>query len=198
MIQDFGIFQRKVICEMGIISAAEKLLHRDHFDSDLLLFKDKNNFSSSDSEDSDSTESCLTSSEESSDSEDEPDIKPHKSVKNGSKKRNVGKETPRYKDKQSGTVTPMGTVKKAKGSKDATSMEPHDEIEDLIKQLNSMSLEDPQYALLYYCVTKLDPRVMQIISPPPPRAGAGMSSDSRGPKMNVNPSDGSGRRYHQR
>ncbi|KAG1758413.1 hypothetical protein EDD22DRAFT_956894 [Suillus occidentalis] len=169
-----------------VISAAEKLLHRDRFHSDLLLFEDKNNFSSLDSEDSDSTESSLTSSEESSDSDDEPEIKPRKSAKKGSKKRNVGKETPKHKDKQSGTVMPMGTFKKVKGSKDATSMEPHDEI------------EDPQYALLYYHVTKLDPRVMQIISPPPPRAGAGMSPDSRGSKLNANPSDGSGRGYGQR
>lgn len=92
----------------------------------------------------------------------------------------------------------METFKKVKGSKDATNMEPHDEIEDLIRQLNLMSLEDPQYALLYYHVTKLDPRVMQIISLPPPRAGAGISPDSRGPKMNVNPSSGSGRGYGQR
>ena len=180
-----------------VISAAEKLLHRDRFDSDLLISEEKNNFSSSDSEDSDSTESSLTSSEESSDSEEEEEIKPRKSTRKGSKKHYVAKETPRHKDRHSGTVTPMDSSKKVRGSKEATSMEPRDEIEDLIKQLNTMSLEDPQYALLYYRATKLDPRVMQIISPPPPRFGARMSPDSKVPRMNVNPSNGTGRGYGQ-
>ncbi|KAG2031091.1 hypothetical protein BDR03DRAFT_1016405 [Suillus americanus] len=138
-----------------VISAAEKLCHRDCFDSDLLISKEETDLSSSDSEDSNSTESSLTSSEQSSDSDNEPE------------RQTIC------------TATPIETSRKAKCTKDATSMEPHDEIEDLIKQLNTMSLEDPQYGLLYYRVTKLDPRVMQIISPPPPRAGAGVSPDSK-------------------
>ncbi|KAG1804189.1 uncharacterized protein BJ212DRAFT_1304398 [Suillus subaureus] len=81
-------------------------------------------------------------------------------------------------------ISPIDSFKKTQGSKEATSMEPHDEIEDLIKQLNSMSLEDPQ--------------VMWIIFPPPPRAGAGIAPDSKAPNLNGNPNNGAGRGFAQR
>ena len=40
------------------------------------------------------------------------------------------------------------------------------DVEQLIKQLGRMSLDDPQYSLTYYKAIKLDPTVVQCVSPP--------------------------------
>ncbi|KAG2335946.1 hypothetical protein BDR05DRAFT_953707 [Suillus weaverae] len=151
-----------------VISMAEKLLHWDHFDADLLISEDETDSSASESEDTSSAESDSTTSS-SEDSETEEEVKAHKSKKKSQKKHSSSKDTPKHKESHSGISTPKDTSRKTKGSKDTTTLEPQDEIESLIKQLNSMSLDDPQYALLYYRVTQLDPRVMKIVSPPPQR-----------------------------
>ncbi|KAG2035120.1 hypothetical protein BDR03DRAFT_1012813 [Suillus americanus] len=164
-----------------VISMAEKLLHRDRFDADLLISEDETDSSASESEDTSSTESESTTSS-TEDSETEEEVKPRKSKKKSQKKHSSLKDTPKHKESRSGTSTPKDTSKKTKCSKDATTLEPQDEIESLIKQLNSMSLDDPQYALLYYRVTRLDPRVMKIVSPPPQRNSTGAPSITSVPR----------------
>ena len=127
-----------------IISTAEKLLHRDRFDADLLLSEEET--STSDSEDSSSSDSDSTDSgaSEDSDSEEEFEIKPRKSAKKPSKKHSVVKDIPKARHgNQSGTKTPKNLSGKTKHSSHPTSLEPQDEVEGLIKQLNSMSLDDP-------------------------------------------------------
>jgi hypothetical protein len=39
-------------------------------------------------------------------------------------------------------------------------------MEELIKKMSSISLEDPDYALLYYRATKIDPNIKDLVAPP--------------------------------
>ena len=162
-----------------VISTAEKLLHRDRFDADLLLSEEDS--STSDSEDSTSTDTDSTSSNaEDSDSEEDLDYKPRKAAKKVSKKHSVAKENPKaYRGNQTGTKTPKDLSGKTKHSSETSSMEPQNEVEGLIKQLNAMSLDDPQYGLLYYRATKMDPTVIKVISPPANRVGGKNTYDSQ-------------------
>jgi len=50
--------------------------------------------------------------------------------------------------------------------KEGTEAKKQDEIESLIKQMGQMSLEDPNYGLLYYRAITMDPRVEKIVRPP--------------------------------
>jgi hypothetical protein len=57
--------------------------------------------------------------------------------------------------------TPIGT-----NSSKSTSVEPLNEMETLIKKMGSISLEDPEYALLFYRTTRIDPYIKDIIAAP--------------------------------
>lgn len=44
-----------------------------------------------------------------------------------------------------------------------------DQMESLIRQLNSMSLNDPNYGLIYYQAVKMDPNVAAVVQSPSTR-----------------------------
>ncbi|KAG2737678.1 hypothetical protein P692DRAFT_201812621, partial [Suillus brevipes Sb2] len=54
------------------------------------------------------------------------------------------------KDKKAGIMSP----------------EPMDEMEGLIKRMNAISLDDPDYALYYYRATRIDPTIKEMIAAP--------------------------------
>jgi hypothetical protein len=39
-------------------------------------------------------------------------------------------------------------------------------MEELIKKMSSISLEDPDYALLYYRATRIDPSIKDLVAAP--------------------------------
>jgi hypothetical protein len=142
-----------------VIATAEKLLHRDRFDADLLLSE-----VDSDSESDSSTEetSDNSSDSESSESEEEFFLKSRK-AKKATKKVANRKETKGIKPK-----SPKQAPRKTENT---TSLEPLDEMEGLIKKMSSISIEDPDYALLYYRATKIDPEIKNLVAAPVKKRG---------------------------
>ncbi|KAG2748114.1 hypothetical protein P692DRAFT_20735359, partial [Suillus brevipes Sb2] len=62
---------------------------------------------------------------------------------------------------------------------DTTSLEPLDEMEGLIKKMNAISLEDPDYALLYYRATKMDPAIKDLVAAPIRKGDSTPRTDSK-------------------
>ena len=137
-----------------INGAVEALLQRDRFDM---------NFAGSDEEDSDDDEE----DSESDDEDEEDDLKIlrrriRKKAKYSKKKKSDTDDTDDSDEEEFRTIKQKATKEPRRkiNGKD----EP--EIEKLIKQLNSMSIEDPGYAALVFRALKIDPEVMQVIRPP--------------------------------
>jgi hypothetical protein len=147
-----------------VISIAQALLARNRFDYDLM---------DSDSEESsDESSESEDSSSEDSDSESEFEMDHHKSLH---KKKSHKKKTKSYKDKSSKEDHP-----KKQSSKDtsyAQQNKPQEEVEELIRQLGKMSVNDPQYALSYYKTVKLDSLAAKCLCPP--QVGGYQSVDCR-------------------
>src|SRR5882762_1871565 len=126
-----------------IDTAASAVLQRDRFDR---AFDD----SDSDSEGSSVEESSSESDDESSDSEseDEKEKRRRRLKKKLSHKRSSSRE------------------EKNITSKKRTVSAPQREVESLIKQMNLLTQDDPQYGIAYYRALKLDPDVAKIVSEP--------------------------------
>ncbi|KIK32935.1 hypothetical protein CY34DRAFT_18704 [Suillus luteus UH-Slu-Lm8-n1] len=141
-----------------VIAIAEKLLHRDRFDADLLLSEVE---TESESDSSTEENSDVNTDSESSESEAE-----------FFRKKKKANEPKVKKEVKKSLKTAKGNVKEAKvkTSKDKkpgiTSPEPMDEMEGLIKRMNSISLDDPDYALYYYRATRIDPTIKELIAAP--------------------------------
>jgi hypothetical protein len=140
-----------------INNAAEALLQRDRFDM---------NFAGSDEED-ESDDEGKESDDESSDSESEDDLK--------TMRRRIRKKARFAKRKSSASDSddsdddrPARTLKQraAKELKRKINGKDEPEVESLIKQLNTMSIDDPGYAALVFRALKLDPDVMKVVRPP--------------------------------
>jgi hypothetical protein len=126
-----------------IDNAASAVLQRDRFDRA---------FDDSDSEDEDSSEEDSSSDSDydtsESESEDEKEKRRRRLRKRSSRKR--------YSSREDKIDLPK------KRSVNA----PHKEVESLIKQLNLLTRDDPQYGITYYRALKLDPDVARIVSEP--------------------------------
>ena len=142
-----------------IQQAATRILARNRFDQE-----------ETGTEESDDSE--LDSSDESSDSDDEIVVKRSKA-----------------KAKISRRALERAQRRAREDREDAEMRKAHqeDEMESLVKQLNSMSLNDVNYGLVYYRALKLDPDIAKVVRPPTartaltqgPRNMGGMASASR-------------------
>ncbi|KAG2740857.1 hypothetical protein P692DRAFT_201842408 [Suillus brevipes Sb2] len=132
----------------------DKLLHCDRFDADLLVSEVD---SDTDTDSSTEETSDDSSDSESSESEQEFFLKKHK-AKKATKKVVSHKETKGNK--------PKNLKRAPKKVENNTSLEPMDEMEGLIKKMSSISIEDPDYALLYYRATKIDPDIKDLVAAP--------------------------------
>jgi hypothetical protein len=136
-----------------IEAAVEKIFMRTRFDVD-----------DSDNElDLDWPES-ISDSDDESDEDSDDDSKHHSRSKPKSRNKFSARD-PEEKDRK--LVTPDKSKKILKGmEKERKEAQKQDEMEALIKQLGSMSLDDPNYGILYYRAIVMDPRVEKIIRPP--------------------------------
>ena len=152
-----------------VVKAAETLLKRDRFDNDRLP---------SDSEDSESDTSDSSSDSESESSDDE---KVKVTVKKKLKKaQSKEKEKPVRKTqfrlpKKSHSVSSSesesddeshksksGSSSPAKGSKTPS----EDDFEHLISRLSKMSIQDPEYATVYFKAYRIDPIIKELVPTP--------------------------------
>ena len=128
-----------------IDAAAEAILQRDRFDTAL---------DDSDSEDDQSSgdeSSSEDSDDESSESESEDEKRRRRNKRKG---RSTGKGS--FGEVKTSKAEPP--KRKVGGGKR--------EVESLIRQMNLLTQEDPEYGLAYYRATKLDPDVSKIVGRP--------------------------------
>jgi hypothetical protein len=125
----------------------------------------------SDSEDdgnSSDDESSSGSEDESSDSESEDERE--------KRRRKARKKRSRSGSRRSSSekVDKLGMPKKrvVKGSQK--------EVEGLIKQMNLLTQDDPQYGIAYYCALKLDPDISRIVAEPALRRPVDQHFSARG------------------
>jgi hypothetical protein len=131
--------------------AAEALLQRDRFDGAI-----------DDSEiDEESMREEWSSDSETSDSESEDDYRDRKRVKRKSKTTKKAKNNSSEDESIKKTKSDSSKRKVTSG---------RTEVEGLIRQLNSMSNEDPGYGLTYYRAVKLDSDVNRVVRAPSFRA----------------------------
>lgn len=139
-----------------INGAAEALLQRDRFDM---------NFAGSDEEDDSDDEEG--DSDESSDSESEDDLKTMR--RRVRKRARFARRRASASDSEdSDDERDIRTSKRrsAKELKRKINGKEEPEVESLIKQLNTMSIDDPGYAALVFRALKLDPDVLKVVRPP--------------------------------
>ena len=179
----------------AVEKVAKTLLQRDRFDSERLPSED-----SDDSDDSDSSsDSDSESDSESSDDEDKKTSKKHRSsskkTKSKKKKLRFAEETEEISDNDDSekeTHELRHRLKKARKSSSSpptpatTITDDEKAVEQLIEQLNRMSVNDPSYAALYFRACKRDPLVQSIVRSPasaydPPRPTSAPRSYSRDP-----------------
>jgi len=126
--------------------AAEATLQRDRFDRAL-------DDSDSDEDDSSGMDSSSESDDESSDSESEDERE---------RRRRRAKKKVRTKRRTTSAVE-AGKVESPKKRGVSSSRK---EVESLIKQMNLLAQDDPEYGLAYYRALKLDPDVSRVIGRP--------------------------------
>ena len=144
-------------------AAAEAILQRDQFDRNLI---------DSDDEEADETDEGNSGDEgDSSDGDSDAELKrlrcKAKQLKELAalkkvRRRNLTKKTINSEDEDS-------SPKKASQNKSASvqaKTNDHKEVEDLISQLNSMSLNDPGYGIAYFKAIKLDRDVEKVAKRP--------------------------------
>lgn len=172
-----------------INKAAEGLLQRDRFDS-YINYSDED----SDDEDSDSEEN-----DSSSDSEDEM-RKLRSKIK---RKAKLHHKKARFSVSESDSESsdddaPQVKVRPNKGLKKKVNSKREPDVENLIKELNSMSINDPGYSALVYRAMKRDPDILKVVRPAvfstnvpappaqyPPRSNVGFQPQPP-PHMNSN------------
>jgi hypothetical protein len=130
-----------------IDTAAAAVLQRDRFDT---AFDDSDSEADS-SDDDESSGSDFDSSSE-SESEDEREKR-----KRRAKKRVKTKDSKPYSS---------GKEDKYEMPKKRTVKGPQREVESLIRQMNLLTQDDPQYGIAYYRALKLDPDVSRIVAEP--------------------------------
>ena len=167
----------------SIEKVAKSLLQRDRFDRDRLPSDDSDMSdenedvdNESDSESSSSSDSSTQSDDESSD--DEYSHRKRKSARSKSRGRSREQKKKKVRfDKSDSEEDSDKELKrlyrKTKGRKKTSSKgsskkeDPTgDEVEELISQLNRMSLNDPAYATTYFRACRLSPLVQQIVPSP--------------------------------
>jgi hypothetical protein len=139
-----------------VSNIAEHLLQRERFDADL----------DSEEEETEWSESETESEEDSSSSDDDYyKSKKKKSKKRKTKKTETKKTSKKVKiastdEKEAKSPMHKGTPVPGKASTE--------DIESHIRQLNEMSLQDPQYGLVYYRMVCMDPSIisLNIVRPP--------------------------------
>jgi hypothetical protein len=149
-----------------VIKVVEKLFERNRFDY---------NLADSDSDLPEGNDDSSTSGDESdSEAEDEDHIR---STKHSKKKKHNSwyssnsdsePEAPAQPAHKALKTTSKATIlKEVSSKKQATDKHSgQDDVEQLIKQLGKLSLDDPKYGLLYYRAIKMDTAVAQCIPPP--------------------------------
>src|ERR1700733_2834092 len=130
-----------------IDTAAAAVLQRDRFDT---AFDDSD--SEADSSDDESSSGSDFDSSSESESEDEREKR-----KRRAKKRVKTKDSKPYSS---------GKEDKYEMPKKRTVKGPQREVESLIKQMNLLTQDDPQYGIAYYRALKLDPDVSRIVAEP--------------------------------
>ena len=133
--------------------AAEAILQRDRFDRAL-------DDSDSDEEDSSGVESSSESDDESSSDESEEE--------RNRRKRRVKKKTRSKK-----STTSALEAGKDDSARKRSAVSSRKEVEGLIRQMNLLTQDDPQYGLAYYRALKLDPDVSKIVGGPAFRTMSG-------------------------
>ncbi|KAH7917639.1 hypothetical protein BV22DRAFT_1052297 [Leucogyrophana mollusca] len=145
-------------------AAAGGCLQGGRFDTDLVYSDGESDIDSDSSSNSD--EESETS--DSSDSDDER-RKSHRKVRKAKKVQSSRKKrvsTPKSSTEDESHTTRTSTKPKATRSKATTKPVPQDEVEDLIQQLNKMSIDDNRYGLLYFRACKLDSEVKSVVRAP--------------------------------
>jgi hypothetical protein len=156
-----------------VSAAAEAVLQRDRFDR---------NFVDSDQEDRDETDSDVSENE--ADSEDEDSEVELRKLKKQTKKLKELAAARKAKRKakiktyiDSDDEEPR--IKKTNAPKNVAKPSESKEVEELIQQLNSMSLNDPQYGYLYFKAIKIDKDVEKVVKRP--YIGVPQGNNSRSP-----------------
>ena len=138
-----------------INDAVEALLQRDRFDM---------NFAGSDDEDDSGDEAG--SDDESSDSDEEDELKKMRRRMRKRARFAKGKPTVSESEDSDGEDIRTSGRRMTKDVKRKVNGRDEPEIETLIKQLNSMSIDDPGYAALVFKALKIDPDVLKVVRPP--------------------------------
>ncbi|EPT00589.1 hypothetical protein FOMPIDRAFT_1122500, partial [Fomitopsis schrenkii] len=142
---------------------AEALLQRNRFDADRLPSDDE---SSDDDSDSESESQSSDSSSESSESESDKSKRKSKSSKKKKltkRKTSSKKDDPDLSEDETPTLKRANAIKR-KAAKDKKQGE--EALEDLVRQMNHMSLSDPEYGILYLKACRMDPLVASVVRPP--------------------------------
>jgi len=110
----------------------------------------------SDSEDGNSSddESSSGSDDESSESESEDEREKRRRRAKRRRSRSGSRRSP--SDKEERGITSRKRIVRG----------PHKEVENLIKQMNLLTQDDPQYGITYYRALKLDPDIAKIVAEP--------------------------------
>jgi hypothetical protein len=146
-----------------VSEAAEAILQRDRFDR---------SFMDSDQEERDETDS--DASENEADSDDEDSEMELRKLKKQTKKLKELAAARKVKKKAGNKVhldsddedSRLKKTSISKGNNNSTKSMESKEIEELIKQLNSMSLSDPEYGYLYFKAIKMDKDVEKVVKKP--------------------------------
>ena len=180
----------------AIEKVAKSLLQRDRFDRE--RFSDDED-SETEIEDEDSSSNSSSDSEASSESDSE-DIGKDYYARHKKKMLKRKKEKERTKDKKNKKKKKVRFDQdsdaeedvKAKPKDKTKRTSSHDrEVEDLIDQLNRMSINDPSYSTTYFRAVRLDPLVQQIVPSPLTRQ---KQATARPPSQAPLPPPGTGQR----
>jgi len=157
-------------------AAAEAILQRDRFDRNLIDSDEEEQ----DETDEDDSQDEADSSDEDSDNELKRLKRKTKRLKELSAARKAKKKalTKKYIDSED-----EGESHSKKGITKSTPPKQNNqqEVEDLIKQLNTMSLDDPGYGFTYFKAIKLDRDVEKVVR----RPLNGVQSQNRSPGQNM-------------
>ncbi|CAL1712335.1 unnamed protein product [Somion occarium] len=146
----------------SIHKAAKALLQRNRFDREGYLSDGEDD--ESEDEDSEDSDRDSESSDSDSDSSDDEKIAQH--VKKLRKKRKEKMSREKLKKKKKSEQEEKPEAKINKSARPTRKKEKDSEVEELINQLNKMSLEDPAYAISYFRACRLDPLVADIVPKP--------------------------------
>ncbi|KIJ11217.1 hypothetical protein PAXINDRAFT_157362 [Paxillus involutus ATCC 200175] len=141
--------------------AAEGLLQRDWFDLDCM----QSDSEKEDSEEEDtSSESSLSDSTESASSDDKESHRKSKYKK----KKGKAVDTKKTKTKSKSKREPLEEDTPSKESKKLVKKQqvPDNTVEELVKKMSTISLSDPQYALLYLQALNQEPNIKLMLARP--------------------------------